>query len=721
VLAIVAIASVQRIVEERDDATSARAVAVDTADRLLVDQAAQLAATDPIAAIVLLRRLDAGSAHWREAWLAATAAWTRGIPIGFHGERGVASVQLSSDGRRVVTASVSGKVVIYDLGDRSRRVVATLPRAHACQWTGELRLACIYEGDHVAIIDTENATTRELPDKIRFALADRKSRAIAETSDHRVVEITDAVREVATDAVLAAASPDLAEIALWRGDALELRTASRTFAVGSFPAVRKHARVVEIRDHRLVALIDDDIYRWRIEPDRIAVDGHWPHQDDIGGVMIAGDRVLGFGGRFGVPELRTIDAPGRAPVVQPAWAVQATRGVIAIESSGALVLRDDAGWFHLGPYPMLVTRVDLSPDGRTLAAVTDRDDVVVWDLAAIRPRAITVPYSEEPIRLAPPDLWTFDKVHGVVRRDLQTGASHVVLAGNYLPTTWYAVARDGSWAALRESPNAPLKIFDGARKRTGSFRGVAAQGNDGDGVVISGNDGTLQKWKPGDEHPRFIGRLPARPDVLAVRGRYVLGFAREIVRLDLATMMQDTAPAANIRRFTVEPTGRAWLVTESGELLRWDVGAAPTHVALAEPVDDVALNQDDRPFAHATHALIALDGFSPHAIAIDSRWWTSLDDGYLATVSVRGELAIVDPETAARLALTERTLQPGAVSAPLATHGDTLVFLVGRTPEIANLEALDLAVPHDPAALRRWLADVTNAEPAAGGRGAVWK
>jgi hypothetical protein len=721
VLAIVAIASLRRIVEERDDATFARAVAVDTADHLLVDQAAQLATTDPIGAIVLLRRLDLGSTRWREAWLAATAAWTRGIPTGFHGDSGVTSVQLSADGRRIATASRSGKVSVYDLGDRSHRVVATLTRPYACQWIGALQLVCGYAGDHLAIIDTENAQTRELSERIQSLIGDRKSRALGQTRDRRVIEITDAVREIASDAEIAAASPDLAEIALWRGEALELRTATHTFAVASFPMPRARRRVVEIRDHTIAALIDDDVYRWRIEADRVVEAGHWAHQEGVGGVILAGDHVYGLGGRFGVPELRTIDGAGTAPVSQPSWAVQTTHGVVAVEASGALVVRDDIGWFRLGPYPMVVTRVDVSLDGRTLVGVTDRDDIVVWDLAAIRPRAIPVPHGEEPLRLVPPDLWTFDKMHGLVRRDLQTGSSRTIIAGNYLPDSWYSVGLDGRWAALRESPKGPLKVYDGIRKRTGAFRGVATQASDIDGIVMSRNDGTLEAWKPGDDQPRFIGRLPARPDHLAVRGHYVLAVTGELVRLDLSTMMQQTTPIANIDRFAIEASGRAWLVTESGELLRWDLGAAPVQVALPEPIDGVALTADGHAFAHATHGLIALDGFSPRAIAADSRWWTSLGAGYLATVSARGDLAIVDPETAGSVTLAPRALPPGAVSTPLVARGDTLVFLSNRDLDTSDMHMLDLPVPHEPAALKRWLAEVTNAEPAAGGRGAQWK
>jgi len=136
VLAIVATLSVRRIVAERDDANAQRALAearqrdaTAAADRLLVQHAQVLADTDPVGAIALLRTLSPSSTRWREAWLAAVAAWSRGLPFGFVGEPAMLALQISADNHHLVTGSrVTGHLTVYDLvtrhapgrGDRSR-------------------------------------------------------------------------------------------------------------------------------------------------------------------------------------------------------------------------------------------------------------------------------------------------------------------------------------------------------------------------------------------------------------------------------------------------------------------------------------------------------------------------------------------------------------------------------------------------------------------------
>jgi WD40 repeat protein len=719
-LAIVGIVSVRRVVAERDHANDARTVAVDTADKLLVQQAEQLAATDPVGAIVLLRRLPAESAHWREAWLAATAAWTRGIPFGFHSPSRVSSVQLSADGHRVIIASVDGPITVYDLADRTRRIVATIPRARRCHWISEVRAVCAHDG-HASIVDTENATAHELAERIATIIGDRRTRALAETSDHRVIEIAGdgTTRTLAEDAELAAASSDVDRFVVWHRDELEVHDGGHVLALASFPDSRRRGRGAEIRDREVVALVGGDVYRWRLDDDRATDTGHWP-KEGASTLLLASGHVYGFGGRFGTPELRTIDSPGGTSVVQPVWVVPTAHGMIAAEASGTLAIRDDNGWFRLGPYPMTVAQVDVSPGGHELVAVSDRDDVLVWDLAAIRPRTIAIADTEEPVRLTPRHLWTIDKIYGLTRRALPAGVPDVLLRG-YELGTWFYVPPDGSWAALQERPTGPLSVFDAARSRVGGFPGIAAEGPDADGIVMAGRDGVVKKWAPGVDDARAIGRLPFRPDGLAVRGGFALATqGATLSRFELATGHRDVAAIADVRRFTILPSGRAWVVAGAGELWRWDVAMPAIRVDVGEPVDDVGA-VEDHVFAHAARSMFALDADPPRAIATESWWWSWMGDGYLATVSAHGEISVVDSEMASHVTLQPRTVPPTmAIRSPLVSRGDTLVF-VAQAGQAARVHLLELAVPHEPAALARWLSEITNAEPAAGGRSAQWK
>lgn len=49
-----------------------------------------------------------------------------------------------------------------------------------------------------------------------------------------------------------------------------------------------------------------------------------------------------------------------------------------------------------------------------------------------------------------------------------------------------------------------------------------------------------------------------------------------------------------------------------------------------------------------------------------------------------------------------------------------VMFATGRDDGNWRLATVELRVPHDPAALQRWLREVTNAQPSESGVGGVW-
>ena len=51
---------------------------------------------------------------------------------------------------------------------------------------------------------------------------------------------------------------------------------------------------------------------------------------------------------------------------------------------------------RLGPYPTRIERADLSLDGRFSIAISDDDQVLVWDLERVRPRSVLVETRETP-------------------------------------------------------------------------------------------------------------------------------------------------------------------------------------------------------------------------------------------------------------------------------------------------------------------------------------
>jgi hypothetical protein len=154
---------------------------------------------------------------------------------------------------------------------------------------------------------------------------------------------------------------------------------------------------------------------------------------------------------------------------------------------------------------------------------------------------------------------------------------------------------------------------------------------------------------------------------------------------------------------------RAWIVTADGALWRWDATGEPTHVPLGESVSALA-HLGPHIVAHAPHSLVVLDVEPPRELPVESRRGSWMGDDYVATVTSNSSIAIVDLATGSSLALRMFTIDD-----IIAAHGDTIAFQIDSDLSGRTIRLLDLAVPHEPAALQRWVAGVTNAQLSKGG------
>ncbi len=696
VLATVAVLSVRRIVAERDDANVARALAeerrreaVDTSDQMLVARALALAATDPVGAIALLRRLDPASSRWHEAWLAATAAWLRGLPFAFTGAPTITSVELAADTRQAVTASSSGAIDVYDLATHTQRTVATLAKATGaqtpttCHWIGPARLLCRDDANQLAIVDTEHASVRPLELRATTVFGDRHARAWVETPDHRVVEVTDAgTRELARDVTLAAASPELTSAVFRRGPALELWTAARTLPIA---LIADRAATVDVRDGAIAAVFGAEFVRWRVVGDRVVETKREPFRD-------AEQLMLATAHAYTLPDdqLAELAELFHGDSLIAAAQFPTTRGVGVLGSDGSIALHDEAGLLQLGPYPTRFTHADLAPDGRFLVAVSDRDELFAWDLDELRPRTSYIAATELPVRLAPPVLWTVSSMEGLVLRD-HDRARTVLPAFPSVPGPWFTVAKDGRWAALRDPTTGILTAYDATRDVATALDAVIQIG-DTDGLVFVRADGTVGRWSPGNGLAS-LGRFPSAPRSLAANGRFVVA---ELAPQHLARLDGSTAAISDaISGLEIAADGRVWVMTANGALWRWDLGAAPVQLATSEPLDGLVTQLHI--LAHTAHTVMVL-GDEVQTISCDARWASPLADDYAAIVSANGAVAILDLRTG-----TSLPLRATAVDNALVASGDTLVFPTAVRLKGRRLRTMQLRVPHDARALYQWL------------------
>jgi hypothetical protein len=109
--------------------------------------------------------------------------------------------------------------------------------------------------------------------------------------------------------------------------------------------------------------------------------------------------------------------------------------------------------------------------------------------------------------------------------------------------------------------------------------------------------------------------------------------------------------------------------------------------------------------ARTSRSLVEVDAVPMRAVLTEAHAIAPLTADYIAALSNHGDVSLIDLDSGARIALPMT-----AVSDSLVTHGDTLMVAPQlRADDNYRYDAISLAVPHDPAALRRWLNDVTNA------------
>ena len=673
-----------------------------------MQRAQVLASTDPVAAIGLLRELAPSSPRWRDAWLAAVAAWSRGIPSGVHVESDVMGLETSFDGRRAIATLATGQIVVLDLIARTQRTIATLHHVGQCHWVDAATALCNHESTRYALVDTERGDVRAVAVEASNAATDRRSRAILQTRDKRLVELAadGTTHELTTGVELATSSSDLSDIFVWRGTTLELWRPSGSVTIASFPGPKPPTNFLTARDHVLGGLIDRELYQWHVDGSRVVEDSHGVLQSETE-LMFADARIYTLvpGAQALAKNLITGGA------VRPASMFPTPHGVGVFELDGSIALIDARGWFRLGPYPTRFLRADLSLDGRYLVAATDLDDVLVWDLDALRPHTMLLDKTEIAVALIPPYLWTLDQLDGVRRRIALADRVDTVLGSMLAPNDpWMAIGEDGKWAAIREPSTDRLIAYDATRDQRG-YIDATTQAADAHGIAVVRADGLVARWEPGHDHVEPLGRLAAVPINVAADGAHVIAAMdeRRLARLDPGLPERDSGVTGEITAIAMQGS-RAWIVTADGALWRWDEAGDLVRVPLGEAVSALA-HLGPHMVGYAPHSLVVLDVEPPRELLVESRRGSWMGDDYVATVMSNHAVAIVDLTTGSSLAL-----RMAAVNDVIAAHGDTIAFEIDADMNGRTVRFLDaIAVPHEPAALQRWVAKVTNATLSKGG------
>jgi len=731
IVTVVAVISVRRVIVERDDARAARSLAeqreremADSADALLVDNARQLAEKNPIAAIAKLRTLRPESKRWREAWVAASAAWFNGIPFGFVNEHGPAVLETATDNRHVlITNQRTGTLVVVDLIARTRREVAKLGRAYRCVWLDAGKSIVCQRQDDSVIVDVASGLFEPLGFATDNLSGDRGSRVMVRNRETRqLVEIRPGSKTptvILDDIDDFTASADLEWLVVRRRVDHFLQHGQKRWMLPWKLTATDSAPIVDVRDGIVTAILEKELKSLQVVDDKLVERATTPRSAVSFGVASSSGHsfAIDFDG------VRIVDMDGRyTPKKMRVRGYYSTRrGFIVHGADGEIVLRDALGWFELGRRPLTYRSLDQSPDGRFVTAIADSGDLLAWDLFGPRGQVIELDRSEMPKHIDDQQVWLIDAAGSILFRNLKTGERRELV--KYLgPTPTVVFDPYGRFVSVTETDDSSTYVYDAL---SGSVRKIDAPltnvSIDEVGMAYVLRDRTVWRWKPGTPEaapPVKIGQFPLQPSFVAVAGDYAVGVAspRELMRLDTRSGQVERAVVeGNAFQVAVEASGRSWILNET-HAWRWDVdAAAPIRLESPEPYTQMTALRRGVLLA-SSKSLTMADGDKRRILATSVGRYVAMDDELLASLSPTLALSVIDLKTAQRI-----DLPLGAMTA------NTLVAFRNRFGTVTGLDGSslmftywDLDVPRDPVELQKWLATITNAKPIPDSDAVAW-
>jgi len=166
-LLVVGTISVIRIVIERDRADQAAKIANEArqeAERrtelLTLAQARSNVESNPTKAVAMLKPLP--RKYWREVRAIAAAARASGVAWSIPVSRETATVEMSHDGLRALSAGDDGVVRLHDLRTRATRTLLDLHTRVSARFAADARQVVVWHDTALAIVDANTGTRRDL-------------------------------------------------------------------------------------------------------------------------------------------------------------------------------------------------------------------------------------------------------------------------------------------------------------------------------------------------------------------------------------------------------------------------------------------------------------------------------------------------------------------------------------------------------------------------------
>ena len=706
------------------EAEVAEATALERADQLLLTQARTLVATDPTAAVGLLKQLRASPASWATNWRAArgiaAGARAAGIAYEIPGVDDPTVLELSPDGTHALVSGRDGSILVADLVTRTASFRKAARARVVAHFAGDGRLL-LDDSGALTLVDLASGAQQPLVLPGYTSAPQPTSTAVFWTdAGHRlwrtdfagrganVLPVTDVERfEVAEDGrvVLVATRHELVRLDLPIGG-----SGSRTVLAAGAPSAMDWDPVAHTAWAQLGARLGKfaagGAAEWTPLPQRIA------------SMTAIGERLFVVG-EYGFQELvrgRWFDVGGRR--IDLSSPLQRTRDdylVAMIDGSLELLRWGTRGEIHMPT--LALTRVASSPTSRFIVGSTP-GHLLVWDVGALIPPRFSVP-AVNAATMLPDDRVAFlrsgrwfaldlaSHVETLLPFDMPPMAIRVEARGDrylvysVLDPSLAFVARGGVVSPLNEEATFATLLDTGevlAATVRGAVVRVAADGHHRETVVARAS--TLQS--------------------LAWVGTHIAALWSDgtLWRTDTATGREETTQVAAStldRSLTlISDADGAVTVPSGARVVQWQADGTQVELAvLPGPImkQDVSRSQLIVTTADGTTYLVDRGG--RHQV----RTWLASANNVAFSVAYQSELAVFQasgssPEvqdlvTGVHWPLGHRDLQPQSTQSMIS---DTGRFVVSLENEGASaLSVYSAVLPPSADATGAWLDQLTNA------------
>jgi len=391
-----AIVAFRSVVDQRDQARSARELAEARAEELLVDRARSMVSVDPTSAVALLRRLPPQSRLWAQAREIVRAAVPAGVERGLNNELGhIYALAISSGGQLAVAGTHT--IELHDLARRTRRVLAK-HSAHDLVWRDAKTL--VYSANRsdapiaaLGVIDVESGTEQALPAHDLHELATMNGAILIHNADGsidlydaalkraRVVEEGTFDLEVQGTHALVTARDALIVLQSGGGQRRRQITLPRPpMAVRMSPS-----------GSRVATLFANEIVEWEIDGD--APPRRWKRSGkDTQGLAYVGETLYAWDDTGG----GLVSLEGEVPITR--WPYHGTTlpaaafddGIVLATDGGRLAYVDALGVVEIPHRRLQLVGIEIAKDGRNLVIAAASGELMTIDLRVVRPSLVPV-------------------------------------------------------------------------------------------------------------------------------------------------------------------------------------------------------------------------------------------------------------------------------------------------------------------------------------------